>query len=582
MNKETTRLWIGLRYLALVPLIALGILSILATGGGGGGDGSPLPPGPMLDVTLEEANGASETVTSAGGTVAVTASDGTHYTLTIPPGAVLGDQEVTISVVPVSAIEGLPVSGQFLAAVQLGPEGLILFRPATLTIDFPVPVPADAIVGFFYAGSGESLAFYPIYPQDLDLGGLSMSLEIYHFSGFGGATGSSEDIANNTLATQNAEFYSQQIAEVLKEAAENIGVGGLPPDALAKIREILLEWRELFTLDMANAPNLDILKSAAHEFMRWRAQILRVYGSESDFAFEIGVEIATIRGKINQFIEELNTKCLNEPDLCSRGKFIDDLTDLLQSAQELLDSLSISGAPEPDFNTFCDGLINKLPQTPPGGDKAVTVEPAEATVRFGDSFGLNAVFRNRLGDKLSLSTDILSALSFQWSANPAASAQLADSGSNPLIGKAVGDGPIIVTAQACGNSDSATIDVTIDLTGIWSGSGSESSSGCEDPEDNGTFPGSGQITVTQDGLDISGSVSVSSTTFSGTVQPGLNGGFTVSGSFSGVEEGTPFGGTFNGTGSVNGSAGTVALTWSGADFGDDTCVFTGSGSATRN
>ena len=31
MNNQTTRIWTTLRYLALIPLIALGILSILAT-----------------------------------------------------------------------------------------------------------------------------------------------------------------------------------------------------------------------------------------------------------------------------------------------------------------------------------------------------------------------------------------------------------------------------------------------------------------------------------------------------------------------------------------------------------------------
>ncbi len=43
MNKHTTRLWIGLPYLALVALIALGILSILASGGG---SSAPPPPPP--------------------------------------------------------------------------------------------------------------------------------------------------------------------------------------------------------------------------------------------------------------------------------------------------------------------------------------------------------------------------------------------------------------------------------------------------------------------------------------------------------------------------------------------------------
>ena len=44
MNNKTTRIWATLRYLAVVSLIALGILGIIATGGGGGSSKSPPPP----------------------------------------------------------------------------------------------------------------------------------------------------------------------------------------------------------------------------------------------------------------------------------------------------------------------------------------------------------------------------------------------------------------------------------------------------------------------------------------------------------------------------------------------------------
>ena len=39
MNSKTTRIWTMLRYLAVIPLIALGVLSIVGKGGGGGGGG---------------------------------------------------------------------------------------------------------------------------------------------------------------------------------------------------------------------------------------------------------------------------------------------------------------------------------------------------------------------------------------------------------------------------------------------------------------------------------------------------------------------------------------------------------------
>ncbi len=44
MNNPRTRIWTTLRYLVVVPLIALGILSIIATGGGGSSSTSAPPP----------------------------------------------------------------------------------------------------------------------------------------------------------------------------------------------------------------------------------------------------------------------------------------------------------------------------------------------------------------------------------------------------------------------------------------------------------------------------------------------------------------------------------------------------------
>ena len=44
MNSKMTRIRTVLRYLVLGPIIAFGLLSIIATGGGGGGGGSALAP----------------------------------------------------------------------------------------------------------------------------------------------------------------------------------------------------------------------------------------------------------------------------------------------------------------------------------------------------------------------------------------------------------------------------------------------------------------------------------------------------------------------------------------------------------
>ncbi len=112
MNSKATRIWTTLRYLAVIPLIALGVLSIVGKGGGG----SSAPPTTLPTVAFQAATSATADVaagnhainvvlsgtTPTAITVAVTdalsgtATSGTDYTavgtvtLTFPAGSVNG------------------------------------------------------------------------------------------------------------------------------------------------------------------------------------------------------------------------------------------------------------------------------------------------------------------------------------------------------------------------------------------------------------------------------------------------------------------------------------------------------------
>lgn len=132
-----------------------------------------------LDVQLSLDSGSAATVAitaAAGGTVEATAADGTRYVLTIPDDALLADTEITMT--PVTAAEGVPVEGGKLVGVDLEPEGLRFYSPATLTVH-----PAEATgpveaISFSYLGDGEDLHLYPPVNDPETL-----SFNIFHFSG---------------------------------------------------------------------------------------------------------------------------------------------------------------------------------------------------------------------------------------------------------------------------------------------------------------------------------------------------------------------------------------------------------------
>jgi hypothetical protein len=128
--------------------------------------------------TLDSSHSVKQPISaSKGGTVSATGADGSIFTLVIPPKALLNDELITLT--PVSAITGLPISNGLLAAVQFAPEGLLFQHPATLTIQPAVSVPIAQQVGFGYHGSGAEFHFQPL--------GLTQAItfSILHFSGVG-------------------------------------------------------------------------------------------------------------------------------------------------------------------------------------------------------------------------------------------------------------------------------------------------------------------------------------------------------------------------------------------------------------
>jgi hypothetical protein len=121
-----------------------------------------LPANPLnVTPTLDPSHGLTKDVHAAEGRTLTTAvADGTVFTLTIPPNALLSDAR--ISMTPVTAVGGLPVDGGLIAAVELAPDGLRFAQPARLTIQPPVDVPLDQQVGFGYQNPGQDFYFRPL------------------------------------------------------------------------------------------------------------------------------------------------------------------------------------------------------------------------------------------------------------------------------------------------------------------------------------------------------------------------------------------------------------------------------------
>ncbi len=125
------------------------------------GEPAEIDPSMFLDQAVEK----SSVVGPDGGEVSVTGTNGVTYSLYVPRDALR--MEVPIRLMPVSAINDLPLSGGLGAAVIIEPEGMVFDIPAVLTISPPgetAPVSGgenEILLGFAFQSDGNEFHLYP-------------------------------------------------------------------------------------------------------------------------------------------------------------------------------------------------------------------------------------------------------------------------------------------------------------------------------------------------------------------------------------------------------------------------------------
>lgn len=162
----------GKHVLTGLLLLLSGALMLTRCGIGGGGG--------RADDSDDPANwtpaSATEYIGTAGGTVTVTASTGTTFSLSIPEDAT---DPTTIVMTTLSGIEGFALDENIIAAVRLEPHGLSFTKPAKLTVTprAGAVFPANAIA-FVFSGS-------EVQPSPVFLQGGAAEIPIAHFSEVG-------------------------------------------------------------------------------------------------------------------------------------------------------------------------------------------------------------------------------------------------------------------------------------------------------------------------------------------------------------------------------------------------------------
>jgi hypothetical protein len=227
--------------------------------------------------------------------LSLTNAAGVIFTLEIPTNALAEATE--ISMTPIATLEGLPNGAQVLGAVQLDPDGLLLFQPATLTIQFPDDLPAD-VDCFAYRGWGRDM--HRVLGGKTT--GRTVRLPVFSFSGHG--VGPIATISPGSKPCERFAFFEAAVADLLRSNWPNWP----NPEDLRRI--FMKAFREFVYPDLkAGAMDEKRFRAALVQFLRWlRAGALLGLQFEKE---EAQGYVWVGRGFINA-INKTHARCVNE------------------------------------------------------------------------------------------------------------------------------------------------------------------------------------------------------------------------------------------------------------------------------
>ena len=315
--------------------------------GGGGGSGYYSQPGNPIDVTITLDNTNVTEVVSAtdGGEMSVTGSDGSRYTLSIPPDALSADTE--ISMTPISTISGLPFSGGLGGAVKLEPSGLGFFDFVTLTIEPANPIPLENQILFGFEENGEDLHL-AIPGADYS----KIQIRLLHFSGAGVGNGiSAEKAGVMQRAADRAEVrITNQVAEHLQN--QRNGQNSDP----SVVAEASMEFYNSVVVPRLKAAasasgTCADAKKALQTYLAWerQRQLLGVAGEDDTFGEVVG-----------DFIPIVAKKCFDEEfDRCANKHMIGGMLPALLQFERTGQLLGIDSKAWAEARAYGEALIRK-------------------------------------------------------------------------------------------------------------------------------------------------------------------------------------------------------------------------------
>ena len=247
-----------------------------------------------VKVQLDKTLTATQRFSQSGGSISLTAVDGSKFTLDVPANALEADTSITMAAV--KSLDGAPLANNTPTAVQLEPSGLFFKEMATLTIVPAKEIPIKEQIIFSYEGDGQDYHLAVIDPRSKEI-----KIKLMHFSGAG--VGSGSDSAWAATLQLQADSANARLAQKLGELLQPARFGEDSSDANKvdeKALSLLNQFEEQVVLKEIAAAEQDCkLARKALQDLLYLGRLCRLLSAPLPDDFE---------GKVRR-LEEIVRKC---------------------------------------------------------------------------------------------------------------------------------------------------------------------------------------------------------------------------------------------------------------------------------
>ena len=309
------------------------------------GDTAAFRGGYGITVQTDPARAASGFISAeSGGSLSVTAADGTVFTLEVPPDSLYEDETVTMT--PVGSVARFPFAGGLAAGVNIEPSGTPLLQGATLSVHTPAPISRSDETPVAWNGAGEDFFLFPAQPTSGDL-----RLKIFHLGGYGVARGTDaerqtqlgrEPVADGDLLNhQISPLFREGRAAAAKASAAAGGRSALRVESNAEIRQYLeTAYQQLKGQMLVSDGDPALVADLIQRMHLWRSLVDPLGPLDQVFPGRSDEILSLFKDMIELALRKIHERCSEDPFVVFEIRRIDRIiisNNLLQRFPELSD-----------------------------------------------------------------------------------------------------------------------------------------------------------------------------------------------------------------------------------------------------